>query len=66
MHEPGPSGQSLPATHAGPPHFSDAEWQRLQGEDRLAGGTIVVLMGAIFTIGLFLYAGVCLTIHFMW
>jgi hypothetical protein len=66
MHEPGASGQSLPSTQAGQPYFSAAEWQNLQANDRQAGGTIIVLMGAIFTIGLLLYIGVCLTIHWGW
>src|SRR5262245_35488333 len=35
--------------------FSDAEWQTLQNDDRLAGGSIVGLMGGIFIIGLVLY-----------
>jgi hypothetical protein len=66
MHEPGPSGQSLPATPAGPPYFSEAEWERFRADDRVGGGMIIILMGAIFTIGLFLYAGVCLSIHWGW
>ncbi len=66
MHEPGPSGQSLPATASGHPHFSAEEWRRFQDDDRRGGGIIVFLMGSIFTIGLLLYIGVCLTIHWNW
>ena len=71
MSEPGPSGQSLPANHgghalAGQPYFSSTEWEQLQHNDRVAGGIIVCLMGGIFTIGLILYIGVCLSIHWGW
>ena len=71
MSEPGPSGQSLPATHGGhaapgQPYFSAEEWERLQQNDRLAGSIICGLMGGIFTIGLILYVGVCLSIHWGW
>jgi hypothetical protein len=71
MSEPGPSGQSLPASHggaaaAGQPYFPAAEWERLQQNDRMAGAIIVCLMGGIFTIGLILYVGVCLSIHWGW
>jgi hypothetical protein len=66
MHEPGASGQSLPATQAGQPYFSASEWENLHANDRQAGGTVAVLMGAIFTIGLVLYMGVCLSIHYQW
>jgi ABC-type phosphate transport system permease subunit len=66
MHEPGPTGQSLPATHAGTPYFTAAEWENFKANDRLGGGIIVLLMGSIFTIGLFLYVGVCLSIHYEW
>jgi hypothetical protein len=66
MHEPGPSGQSLPATQAGQPYFAESEWLRFQADDRRAAATIVVLMGSIFTIGLFLYIGVCLSVLWHW
>jgi hypothetical protein len=66
MHEPGASGQSLPSTQAGQPYFPDAEWQAFRADDYQAGGTIVVLMGSIFAIGMFLYAGVCWAVHSGW
>jgi hypothetical protein len=66
MHEPGASGQSLPATAGGQPYFSAAEWENFRANDRQAGGTVAVLMGAIFGIGLLLYIGVCLSIHYGW
>jgi hypothetical protein len=36
--------------------FSEAEWQKLQRDDAQAGGRVVILMAAIFTIGLILYS----------
>jgi hypothetical protein len=53
-------------THAAPsggqPYFSDTEWQRLQAEDLHAAKAIVGLIASIFSIGLVLYIGVCLSI----
>lgn len=43
-------------------YFSDSEWAALQADDVKAGKAVVGLMLAIFTIGLFLYLGVCLAI----
>jgi hypothetical protein len=48
-------------THNGPTAalerpFTDQEWQNFQKDDVVAGGMIVGLMTAIFTVGLFLYA----------
>jgi hypothetical protein len=42
--------------------FTDAEIARFQREDRYAGGTVVVLMGTIFSIGVVLYTIVLLCI----
>jgi hypothetical protein len=52
-----------PAT-SGQPHFTDAEWAALQADDRKAGQAVIGLMLGIFTIGLFLYLGVCLVVAF--
>lgn len=40
--------------------FTDAEWHQFQSDDRHAGGAVLVLMTAIFSIGLVLYFGVYL------
>jgi hypothetical protein len=42
--------------------FTDAEIARFQRADRWAGGTIVVLMGSIFSIGVVLYTIVLLSV----
>jgi hypothetical protein len=39
----------------GHPSFSEAEWDYFQSDDRHAAATVILLMTAIFTIGLFLY-----------
>ncbi len=49
------------APHVSP--FSDAEIARFQRQDRYAGGTIVVLMGSIFSIGVVLYSIVLYTVY---
>jgi hypothetical protein len=49
------------ADHHAPAPFSDAEIARFQREDRYAGGTIVVLMTSIFSIGVVLYSIVLLS-----
>jgi hypothetical protein len=41
---------------AAPLHFSEAEWQQYRDSDRAACKAVVLLMTAIFTIGLVLYA----------
>ena len=44
--------------HAADPHaspFSQAEWQEFHKSDVGAGGAVIVLMAAIFSIGLVLY-----------
>jgi hypothetical protein len=62
----GPS-HGIQAGHGHDPHppapalFSDAEIARFQREDRYAGGTIVVLMTSIFSIGVVLYTIVLLS-----
>jgi hypothetical protein len=49
------------AAHApGTPLFSDAEWQDFRRSDMAMGRTIVVLMAAIFSIGLVLYAAIAI------
>lgn len=35
--------------------FSEADWQAFKKDDIGAGGAVIVLMAAIFSIGLFLY-----------
>jgi hypothetical protein len=51
-------------THAGQPYFPATEWESFQAADRQAARNIIVLMGGIFSIGLLLYATVCLLVHF--
>jgi hypothetical protein len=46
----------------GQPYFSETEWQALQSEDIHAGKAVVGLMVSIFSIGLVLYIGVCLSV----
>jgi hypothetical protein len=36
--------------------FTDADWKEFEKSDKGAGGAVVVLMGAIFSIGLVLYS----------
>lgn len=43
-------------------HFSDADWSALQADDLHAGKAVIGLMVSIFSIGLFLYLGVCLVV----
>jgi hypothetical protein len=51
-----------PAGHGHAPHgapalpFTEADWAEFHKSDKGAGGAVVVLMGAIFTIGLLLYS----------
>ena len=48
-------------THApGTPLFPEAEWQDFRRADMAMGRTIVVLMAAIFSIGLVMYAAIAL------
>ncbi len=52
-----------PAEHApAQMPFSEAEWEKLRKEDVRGGGTVVVLMAAIFTIGLILYTVVLFSV----
>ena len=37
-------------------HFSEAEWQQFRESDMAAGRSVVILMTAIFIIGLCLYS----------
>jgi hypothetical protein len=45
-----------------PTYFTDQEWADFQKSDRAAGGAVVGLMAAIFTIGLLLYTTVALVV----
>jgi len=49
-------------TSTGQPHFPAAEWEALQNEDIHAGKAVVGLMVGIFSIGLLLYIGVCISV----
>lgn len=61
MTHPSPSPHADHAT--GPrPYFTDAEWQAFRRDDVKAGGAIVGLMIGIFTIGLLLYASICVVV----
>jgi hypothetical protein len=40
---------------AGHPHFSAAEWEQLQSDDRHGAAVVLGLMTTIFSIGLVLY-----------
>jgi hypothetical protein len=52
MTQPASSGHG----HAvGQPHFSDAEWDSFQADDKKAATAVVGLMASIFSIGLVLY-----------
>jgi hypothetical protein len=53
------SDQASQIIGTSPPYFAEADWARLQEDDKRAGIAIVGLMAAIFTIGLFLYMGIC-------
>jgi hypothetical protein len=46
------------AAHGPAAPFSDAEMEEFHKEDRHAGGAVIVLMAAIFSIGLILYVTV--------
>ena len=48
-------------THPGLP-FSEADWKDFHESDKRAGGAIIVLMSAIFTIGLVLYTVVAVVV----
>lgn len=50
------------ADHASP--FSKAEWQEFQKSDIGAGGAVIVLMTAIFGIGLVLYVVVAIVVAY--
>jgi hypothetical protein len=49
-------------TPAGVFPFAEAEWQHLQAEDLHAARAVVGLMASIFSIGLFIYILVALTV----
>lgn len=51
-----------PAHPAGEPHFSEAEWQAYRAQDYTAGRMVGGLLGAIFAVGVVLYAIVLWTI----
>jgi hypothetical protein len=61
-HEHGIQTSPHAAPTGGGPHFSDSEWQALQAEDLHGAKVIVGLIASIFTIGLVLYIGVCLSV----
>jgi hypothetical protein len=42
--------------------FSDADWKEFHESDKGAGGAIIVMMGAIFSIGLVLYATIAIIV----
>jgi hypothetical protein len=42
--------------------FAEADWQHLQAEDLHAARAVVGLMASIFTVGLFIYTLVALTV----
>jgi hypothetical protein len=42
--------------------FAEADWHYLQAEDRHAARAVVGLMTSIFTVGLFIYTLVALTV----
>jgi hypothetical protein len=45
-----------------PIYFSEQEWADFQRSDRAAGGLVVALMTAIFTIGLVLYTTIAIIV----
>ena len=47
---------------ANPLHFSEAEWEQLQSDDRHAGAAVLALMTCIFAIGLVLYTIVLISV----
>jgi hypothetical protein len=47
---------------ANPLHFSEAEWEQLQADDRHGAAVVIGLMTAIFAIGLVLYSIVLTTV----
>ncbi len=49
-----------PATHASP--FTDAQLHSFHEDDKHAGGAVIVLMTAIFSIGLVLYTVVAIIV----
>jgi hypothetical protein len=63
-HSPEHGIQTTPhaAAGAGQQPFSAGKWQALKAEDAHAGKMVVGLMATIFTIGLLLYIGVCLSV----
>lgn len=50
------------AGHGPASPFSEAEWKAFRKDDVTAGGAVVVLMTAIFTIGLILYTVVAIAV----
>ncbi len=51
-----------PAGHAAALPFSDEQWREFHKSDIGAGGAIVVLMTAIFSIGLVLYTVIAIVV----
>jgi len=45
-----------------PSYFTEQEWADFQTSDRAAGGIVVALMAAIFSIGLALYTTIALIV----
>ena len=56
-HHSGHEGIQHGAAHA-PQPFTEAEIAEFQRSDRQAGGAVIVLMAAIFTIGVLLYGAI--------
>ena len=51
-------------THGNPPAltFTDAQWQEFHESDKSAGAAVIVLMSAIFSIGLVLYTAIAIIV----
>ncbi len=59
--QPHGHGHSHDAPHAASP-FTAAQWKEFQKSDIGAGGAVIVLMTAIFSIGLALYTVVAIVV----
>jgi hypothetical protein len=60
-HEPhNPAPETRMSSNSGQPslHFTPEEWEQYRQSDKSAARSVVLLMGAIFTIGLILYSSV--------
>jgi hypothetical protein len=64
-HGPSHAIQTGHGTHASLPDspFTGADIARFQRQDRYAGGTVCVLMGSIFSIGVVLYSIVLYSVY---